>query len=120
MAPSPETRRRLKAFGPHLRRLAHLSDIDETAAVPDGAVRMTIGDAGMLLSLAGIVDFAKERQRLEKELKKVDGDLQSLDRRLSDPAFIGKADADVIEKNRLRQEAGLRERRRLAEAIALL
>ena len=120
LTPSAGTRRRLQTFGPHLRRLAHLGAIEETRAVPDGAVRMSVEDAEMLLSLAGIVDFAKEKQRLEKELKKLDGDLQSLDRRLSDPAFLDKADADVIAKNRARQEAGLKERERLADAIALL
>jgi len=119
-APADAVRRRLIDFGPHIRRLANLSGIEEDAVPAAGSVRIAVEGVDFVLPLAGIVDFAKEKQRLEKELKKVEGDVQSIGRRLADPAFLEKADPDVIDKNRARLEAAQGERQRLAAALALI
>ena len=118
-APDDVARARIAAFGPHIRRLAHLSEIGEGSQT-EGAVRLAVDGTDYLLPLAGIVDFAKEKTRLEKELKKVEGDHGSITRRLADPAFIDKADPDVIDKNRARLDAAEAERERLLAAIAML
>ena len=107
-------------FGPHIRRLANLSGIEEDAVPAAGSVRITVEGVDFVLPLAGIVDFAKEKQRLEKETKKVEGDILSIGRRLADPAFLDKADPDVVDKNRARLEIAQGELQRLAAAIALI
>ncbi len=119
-APGEPVRARLDRFGAQIRRLANLSGIDEAGAAPEGSVRLAVDGTGYLLPLAGIVDFAKERQRLEKELKKNEGDRGSLARRLSDPAFLEKAAPEVIEVNRARQVAADAERDRLVAALAMM
>ncbi len=119
-SPAPAARALLDRFGPHIRRLANLSGIDEAGPVPEGAVRLAVEGTDYLLPLADIVDFAKERQRLEKELKKNDNDRAGIARRLADPAFLDKANPEVIETNRLRLAAAEAERDRLLAALALV
>ena len=45
------------------------------------------------------MDFAEEKNRIEKELKKIAKDLIFLDKKLSNPNFVKKAPAEVIEKD---------------------
>ena len=119
-APSPEARALLDGFGPHIRRLANLSEIAEAGVPPEGVVRLSVEGTDYLLPLADVVDFAKERQRLEKEIKKNDNDRAGIARRLADPAFLDKANPEVIETNRARLAAAEAERERLLAAIALI
>ena len=119
-SPSATTQALLERFGPHIRRLANLSGIDVAGAAPDGAVRLAVEGTDYLLPLADVVDFAKEKQRLEKELKKNDGDRAGIARRLADPAFLDKANPEVIETNRARLAAAETERERLLAALAMI
>jgi valyl-tRNA synthetase len=51
------------------------------------------------------MDFQEERNRVEKELKKIEKDLIFLDKKLSNPNFVKKAPAEVIEKDEQRKTA---------------
>ena len=120
LAPSGATRALLDRFGPHVRRLANLSRIDEAGAAPEGSVRLTVDGTDYMLPLGDVVDFAKEKQRLEREMKKVENDAASIARRLADPAFLEKANPEVIDTNRARLAAAEAERERLLAALALI
>jgi valyl-tRNA synthetase len=50
-----------------------------------------------------MMNFAEERSRIEKELKKIEKDLIFLDKKLSNPNFVKKAPAEVIEKDEERK-----------------
>ena len=118
--PSPAAAALLERFGAHIRRLANLSGIDRTAAAPEGSVRLAVDGNDYILPLGDVVDFAKERQRLEKELSKNAKDSASISARLADGAFVAKAKPEVIETNRARLVAAQAERERLLSALAML
>jgi valyl-tRNA synthetase len=67
------------------------------------------------VGLAGAVDVAAETARITKEIAKVDADLALLERKLSNPSFVERAPAEVVEKDRARV-AELREKRSKLEA----
>jgi valyl-tRNA synthetase len=48
------------------------------------------------------IDVVAERERLEKELTKMEGELAGKEKQLSNQAFVGKAPADVVEGMRKR------------------
>ena len=50
--------------------------------------------------LTGLVDFDKERKRLENEKSKVSSDIQKLEKRLSNPGYLAKAAAEIVEKDK--------------------
>ncbi len=50
--------------------------------------------------LAGLVDFAAERKRLEKEIAALEKDFAKFDKKLSNPGFLSKAKPEIIEKDR--------------------
>ncbi len=119
-APSEAARALLDRFGAPIRRLANLSGIDAAGDAPEGAVRLAVDGTDYLLALGDVVDFAKEKARLEKELAKTDKDGASIAARLGDEAFVAKAKPEVIALNRERLVALEAERVRLRAALALL
>jgi valyl-tRNA synthetase len=56
----------------------------------------------LFLPLAGLVDFAAERSRLEKELEKIRVEVGKVQEKLSNPAFASKVPAKVLEEHQNR------------------
>ena len=52
----------------------------------------------ILIPLAGIIDKAAETARLNKEIEKAEKNQQGLQTRLSNPKFVDKAPAKVVDQ----------------------
>jgi valyl-tRNA synthetase len=72
------------------------------------------------LNLAGTVDIAAERKRLERDLTAARKDAQSMTAKLGNEAFTAKAPADIIEKSRARLAAANADIARLESRLASL
>jgi len=87
--------------------------------VPEKAVSNVMTGAELFLPLAGLIDIGEEIARLEKESKKLDGEVERIEKKLNNQGFVAKAPADVIEteKAKLADYAEKREkvRARIAE-----
>jgi valyl-tRNA synthetase len=59
-----------------------------------------VGTVQVLIPLAGVVDVAALRSKLEKDLVKIEAEVQSLSNRLGNPGFVNKAPAEVVESAR--------------------
>ena len=57
-----------------------------------------VDEATIILPLEGILDFAAERERQEKNLGKLEREAGSLKGRLNNQGFVAKAPAHVIEQ----------------------
>ncbi len=86
----------------NLARLDSLS-VADLGAKPKSSATAVISRASIYVSLEGIIDFAKETGRLEKELKKLGAELTTVAKKLENEGFLNKAPADVIEKVRQKQ-----------------
>ncbi len=58
----------------------------------------------IIVPLEGLMDFAEEKKRIEKELKKIEKDIIFLGKKLSNPSFVEKAPAEVIEKDKQKRQ----------------
>jgi valyl-tRNA synthetase len=72
------------------------------------------------LDLAGMVDVAAERKRLERDLAAARKEAQSMTAKLGNEAFTAKAPAEVIEKSRARLAAAESDIARLESRLAAL
>ncbi len=59
-----------------------------------------VGEIEVFLPMAGLVDLAKERERLARELAKVDGWIRGCHAKLANEKFVANAPADVVEQQR--------------------
>ena len=79
-----------------LLRMAGASEIARRESV-EGAPAAVTPLGTLYLDLASAVDPAAEKQRLSKELEKIDAHVRGTEARLANPAFAGKAPPAVIE-----------------------
>ena len=87
---------------PFFTRLASASEVEigesfEESFSADDAVRIVTDSATIFLPMADIVDTEKERARLEGEQKKLAGEIDRLEKKLSNEGFVAKAPAAVVE-----------------------
>jgi len=81
----------------NLARLKSLS-VGNEAERPKSAATAVVNDATIFVSLEGIVDFAKEIERLEKEIDKLSSESAMASKKLNNEEFLSKAPPPVVEK----------------------
>jgi valyl-tRNA synthetase len=96
----------------NLARLDSLSAA-EIGSKPKSSATAVISRASIYVSLEGIIDFAKETTRLEKEIQKLGTELATVAKKLVNDGFLSKAPADVIEKVRQKQSALLEKQQKI-------
>jgi len=108
----------------HQNLIRTLARLESAAAlegeVPKGAVQDVLDEATLILPIAEVIDVAAERERLQKEIGKLDAEIAKHDKKLANKKFTDKAPAEVVETERERREEESQARDRLAEALARL
>ena len=90
-----------------MSRLAGVSGFTAGISVEKPPHSATVIASGLevYVPLEGIVDFEAEAARLGKERVRVAGDLDKIDRKLSNEGFLAKAAPEIVEKDRAKAEA---------------
>ena len=117
---SPAAVARLQTHADIIRTLARLEKIEADTGTARGAVQIVVPEATLVLPLAGVIDAAAERGRLGKEIGKLAGDIDKIDKKLANPGFLAKADPEVVEEQRERRRESEAARARLATALERL
>ena len=95
---SPETFLQGKAY---ICRLAYATDVEVADNFPsEGAIRVVTDAATVFIPMSELVDAEKEIERLNKELDAALKDKEFNDKKLSNPGFVNKAPAAVVEQQR--------------------
>ncbi|WP_299454963.1 valine--tRNA ligase [uncultured Pigmentiphaga sp.] len=92
----------LERNAPYLAALARLSEVKVVDQLPDiiGAPVQVVGDARLMLHIE--VDVAAEKARLDKEIARLEGEIAKANGKLSNPNFVDRAPAAVVEQERSR------------------
>ncbi len=101
-----EDQRRLQENHQYLMKLAKLSDIrwlEDEQEAPLSATQL-YGDLEILVPLADLIDKDAEIGRLEKEIMKLDKNLQGINGKLGNSRFVDNAPAAIVETERRRQQ----------------
>ncbi|MGB5156855.1 valine--tRNA ligase [Desulfobacterium sp. N47] len=72
--------------------------VEKPGIRPRKAATTVIGDAVIYIMLEEVLDFAKEKERLEKELAKLKNETAALVKKLNNEDFLKKAPDDIVEK----------------------
>ena len=69
-----------------------------------------VGTSELYVDLAGVVDLAAERQRIEKEIRRAAESVEFLKGKLARPEFAERAPAEIVarERERLGEQEALR------------
>jgi valyl-tRNA synthetase len=82
-----------------LGRLESITWLNAGDDVPESAIAL-VGDMKILIPMAGLIDKEAELARLEKEIQRIEKELPRIKGKLNNAAFVDKAPAEVIGKER--------------------
>ncbi len=111
-------------FQRHERAFQHLANASEVTLRgfdgprPRQAAVHVEPEVEVHLPLAGLIDFAAESARVEKEIARTEAELQGLRKRLDNAGFVERAPREVVEKDRARAAELAGKREKLARHLA--
>jgi len=112
---------RLQNNAEYIERLARVSlEIGMSVEKPKASAGAVVEGSEIFILLEGLVDLDKERARLEKEIKKVQGYVKQLEGKLSNEKFVSKAPAEVVAGEREKLSAAKLNLEKLNENLANL
>ncbi|WP_414638585.1 valine--tRNA ligase [Arenimonas sp.] len=110
-------RERLARHAAALKFLAKLESITWLEGEAPAAAAALVGSLKLLIPLEGLIDLGAETARLDKELKRIAGEIAKCQGKLSSDTFVQNAPAAVVEQERARladwtaQQAALQQQR---------
>jgi valyl-tRNA synthetase len=101
-----ETQRRTSENLSALMRMARLNGVTFAESAPEGSAQIIIGEAIACMPLKGVIDIDAEKQRLAKDIGKVEQDIAKINGKLGNEKFVARAPDEVVAQERARlQEA---------------
>ncbi|APT57083.1 valine--tRNA ligase [Roseomonas gilardii] len=114
----PEVLARGQRWLDTIARMARIEAIQPLAGEPPkGVAQAVLGEATIMLPLAGIIDIDAERARLAKERGKAEAEAKKIAAKLDNADFVARAKPEVVEENRERLAAAQAEIARLEAAL---
>lgn len=89
-----------------LRKLARISSLEVSTSVQKPQLSKTevVHRNEIHIHLEGLIDVAKEREKTEKEIQRLEGMITGTEKKLANERFVQNAPAEVVEKEREKLE----------------
>ena len=92
-----------EALGPLMRKMAYLEDIKYVEQKSQTAVSFLVGTQEYGVPMEGFIDLEAERKAAEAEIKRLEGFLIGIRKKLSNEKFVNGAPAQVVELERKKE-----------------
>jgi valyl-tRNA synthetase len=89
---------------PHLLALARLNRVDFCEVVTGGWLSGVSKMGSFGIDVRGAIDIGAERARIEKEMAKLEGDIDKVLKKISSHEFVARAPKEIVEENRARYD----------------
>ncbi|SJZ55594.1 valine--tRNA ligase [Garciella nitratireducens] len=107
VAANPEVAQILNKSKVYFEKLAGASEVivkTEKEGIPENVVSAVVDQVEIFIPLEDLIDREKEIERLQKEKENLEKELKRVNGKLSNKGFISKAPAAVVEKEREKQK----------------
>ncbi len=114
---SEQTISRMGTYKEALERMARMESWETADTAPKGAIQAVVGETTIAMPLAGLIDLGAERARLSKDMDKVEIEIKKIDGKLANKNFTDRAPAHVVEQEHTRRAAFTTELEKLTAAL---
>jgi len=86
----------LSKYAAQIKQMAKINDISTDATPPKGSLKAVIREATYNLPIADLIDLDQERERLNKEISKLDDNIKKISQQLENKNFVANAPEEII------------------------
>jgi len=104
----------------YLKKLARLNRISYDGHRPSLAASAVVQGIELFMPLADLIDIDVEKNRLEKEIARLENQLNGLNKKLSNKNFVERAPKEVVEKEKKKKESFEENLQKLKQNLAKL
>ncbi|MEG0250535.1 MAG: valine--tRNA ligase [Peptostreptococcus sp.] len=107
IVPTVDKKQAMEDGKEYFKSLASASDVeikDDKIGIPEDAVSVVIDGVEIFIPLDELVDFEKEKERLNKEKKKAISEIKRVEGKLNNPGFMNKAPDKLVEEEKQKKE----------------
>lgn len=107
IVPTDDKRPAMEDGKEYFKSLASTSEVeiqDSKDGIPEDAVSVVIDGVELFIPLDELVDFEKEKERLNKERDKALAEIKRVEGKLNNPGFVNKAPAKLVEEEKAKKE----------------
>ncbi len=96
----------LKKYLGYFQRLARVTGIEHSddGKKPAHSASLVVGGGEVFIPLAGVIDLAAEQERIQKEIRRVEGMVSGIEQKLASENFVSRAPREVVEREREKLE----------------
>jgi valyl-tRNA synthetase len=89
----------------YIKSLAKVEEliVGENIEKPKGSVSAVVKGIDLFIPLEGLIDLSVERERIEKEIKNLEGILAKISAKLSNEKFVQNAKPELVEQEKAKQ-----------------
>nr|MBO4517996.1 valine--tRNA ligase [Clostridia bacterium] len=110
----------VKAGVSYIKKLAGISEvkfIKDKSELTEKIISQVIDKAELFIPLGELVDFDKERERIQKELENVENEIARASGKLANKGFLDKAPKALVEQERAKYDKFIDMRNKLNERL---
>jgi valyl-tRNA synthetase len=90
----------------YIKKLAKVNEltIDKNLTKPKASASAVVKETEIYVPLEGLIDLDVERNRLQKEITRLEVAMVSIDKKLSNEKFVNNAPPEIVEKERAKKK----------------
>jgi valyl-tRNA synthetase len=103
----------------YIKKLAKVEDLQVDANIqkPKASASAVLRGVEIFIPLEGLIDLEVERQKIQKEITRLEGSLAGIEKKLSNEKFVANASPEIVEKERAKQKDWLDNIAKLKEIL---
>lgn len=108
-------------FNDILLQMARLDSVELTQeTAPKGSIQSVLQGVTLILPVADVIDIDQEKERLQKEIKRLDGEIQRVVQKLANENFVSRAPDEVINEQKEKKQHYEEAKSKLDQALKQL
>jgi valyl-tRNA synthetase len=116
-----ETKSWAELYEAVLKQMARLNSVKiADGNIPARSLKTVVREATVILPVADLIDLDKERERLKKQIAKLEDDVRKTDEKLGNEQFVANAPDEIVEEFKARKTEALQTVSKLATALRQL